>query len=261
MHNIAPPNLLLEPSDYALFNSMNITLSCKFQGTPLPAVTWMYLQPNGTTPVVLLTDEKYSIRNDIESGEVYTNITSFLTLTSVGIEDVGLYTCSADNGIQNRIRAQTNATSQLFFQQTGTIHVLYNYVAMSHHSNSCGSDPILVEQPASQVAMAGSSISLNCAAASNSVLNIIWTRNGQVVSLPGLIETGVGLLRHNLLFPNLVVSDTGSYMCTAVSSFLMRNVSSMPAYLDVFGELLNIYSWRNKVNLSTCSSCDDSRLT
>lgn len=117
--NSAPPNLLLEPSDYALFSfsSTSITLSCKFQGTPLPTVTWTYLPLDGTTPLTLSSGEKYNITNEIVNGGVYFNITTFVTLSTVSREDAGLYTCAAGNGVENLIRTRTNATSQLYFQE------------------------------------------------------------------------------------------------------------------------------------------------
>lgn len=97
-------------------------------------------------------------------------------------------------------------------------------------------DPALVEEPESQVVVAGTSTSLKCAAVSNSNLTIVWTKDDQEISLPALIENGVGVLRHDILFPNVAASDIGSYVCTAKSTFLMRDVSSNPALLDVFSE-------------------------
>ena len=106
------------PSDHALYSPMSITLSCKFQGTPLPRVIWTYHQ-EGTTPLTLSSGEKYDIINETDPGSVYSNITSFLTLTTVSRDDAGLYTCAADNDVENLIGTQTNATGQLYFQENG----------------------------------------------------------------------------------------------------------------------------------------------
>lgn len=225
------------PSDHALYSPMNITLSCKFEGTPLPSVTWTYLQVDGTTPLTLSSGDKYSIRDETESGSVYSNITTFLTLTVVSHDDAGSYTCAADNEVENLIGAQTNATSQLYFQEnvegrnSSYMHVFCVLILTS------SLDPTLVKSPMSQVVVVETSTSLKCAAASRSNdLTIDWTKDGEPVSLPSLIERGVGVLRHDLRFPNVAVSDIGSYVCTASSAFRGMEVSSEAADLDVFSK-------------------------
>lgn len=89
----------------------------------------------------------------------------------------------------------------------------------------------------SQVVVARTSTTLFCAAASQANLTIEWTKDGEAISLPALIEAGNGVYRHNLLFSNLLASDSGIYLCTVRSEFRMVTLSSGPASLDVFSEL------------------------
>lgn len=98
-------------------------------------------------------------------------------------------------------------------------------------------DPIFLETPVSrQVVVAGTSTTLLCAAASQDTLTIEWTKDGEVVSLSALMEAGNGVYRRNLLFANLLASDTGSYVCMVTSDFQGVTLTSDPARLDVFSE-------------------------
>ena len=91
----------------------------------------------------------------------------------------------------------------------------------------------------SQVVTAETTTSLKCAATSTSDdLTIVWTKDGEEVSLPPPTERGVGVLRHDLVFPNVADSDRGSYVCTARSAFRDMEVSSDAATLDVYSKFI-----------------------
>ena len=98
---------------------MLISLSCAFEGSPLPDVTWTYLKLNEDTNRTLTSQGKYTITNDSFAGQVYSNLTSVLSFRSDSIEDAGTYTCTADNGVANLIDARSNANIQLYFQTNG----------------------------------------------------------------------------------------------------------------------------------------------
>ena len=116
---VAPPDLLSVSTDQALFSTASVTLSCTFEGVPLPTVSWTYLEVDGTTPTTLEPSEKYTFTNETEIGGVYSNITSTLTLSTVSLDDAGQYTCTANNEVVNLIGAQSNGSSQLYFQEDG----------------------------------------------------------------------------------------------------------------------------------------------
>lgn len=115
----APPNLLNEPANQALFSSMVISLSCAFEGRPLPNVTWTYVDEASSTNLTLTSQGKYNITNEAFTGLVYSNVTSVLSFHSDSIEDAGTYTCTSDNGIINLIDARSFASIQLYFETNG----------------------------------------------------------------------------------------------------------------------------------------------
>jgi hypothetical protein len=51
-----------------------------------------------------------------------------------------------------------------------------------------------------------------------------------------MINVEIEMYSHNLLFSNLMDSDSGTYICTVVSTFQNAILSSNPAHLDVFSE-------------------------
>lgn len=117
----APPDLVTGPSDQALFSARQINLSCIFEGIPAPVITWTYLPFNQIVHITLSNDDKYEMRSSTnrEEREVYYTATSSLEFLSETVADAGMYTCSADNGVMNLIRAITNATSLLYFEVNG----------------------------------------------------------------------------------------------------------------------------------------------
>lgn len=100
---------------------MLISLSCAFEGRPLPVVTWTYFpfDEDSSTDLTLASQGKYSITNETFAGEVYSNLTSVLSFRSDSIEDAGTYTCTADNSVVNLIDAHSDAMIQLYFQTNG----------------------------------------------------------------------------------------------------------------------------------------------
>jgi hypothetical protein len=109
------------PSNRALFETTQISLSCVFEGVPAPNITWKYLPFNQTEPVLLINGDKHQTSSSVnlEEGSVYYTITSVLGFTVTSVADAGMYTCSADNGVVNLIGAISNGTGLLYFEENG----------------------------------------------------------------------------------------------------------------------------------------------
>ena len=97
------------------------------------------------------------------------------------------------------------------------------------------SDPTFVEVPVNIVTLRGSPLSLNCSATSSSNLTLFWTKNSENFTLTNLIEARNGILHYNLIFPDPVTTDSGTYTCRAVSPFLGRSIQAT-ATLTVFSK-------------------------
>ncbi|XP_049268848.1 LOW QUALITY PROTEIN: Down syndrome cell adhesion molecule-like protein Dscam2 [Rhipicephalus sanguineus] len=154
----------------------SVSLRCSASGNPLPQVTWSL----DGTPV----PEHYHVRvGDYVSGERLVH--SYVNLTGVRVEDGGLYTCVARNGVGR--------------------------VSHSARLNVLGRP--LVRPMANVTALAGRNMRLHCAVAGHPIQNIVWQKDGR--SLPQNHR------QHS--FPNgsLVISevqrsvDSGWYACVA----------------------------------------------
>ena len=113
-----------EPSDVAIFSSMEVTFTCTFEGIPLPSISWSYSRNISTTlPSLVQQGGRFDITTmdlDASSTNYTVNVTlSTLTLTAAMEEDAGIYICTATNAVMNFIGAQPNATAQLFFMTNG----------------------------------------------------------------------------------------------------------------------------------------------
>ncbi|XP_070391735.1 cell adhesion molecule Dscam1-like isoform X3 [Dermacentor albipictus] len=154
----------------------SVSLRCSASGNPLPQVTWSL----DGTPV----PEHYHVRvGDYVSGERLVH--SYVNLTGVRVEDGGLYSCAARNGVGR--------------------------VSHSARLNVLGRP--MVRPMANVTALAGRTMRLHCAVAGHPIQSIVWQKDGR--SLPQNHR------QHS--FPNgsLVVSevqrsvDSGWYACVA----------------------------------------------
>ncbi|XP_037507198.2 Down syndrome cell adhesion molecule-like protein Dscam2, partial [Rhipicephalus sanguineus] len=154
----------------------SVSLRCSASGTPLPQITWSL----DGTPV----PEHYHVRiGDYVSGERLVH--SYVNLTGVRVEDGGLYSCVARNGV-----GRVSHTARL---------------------NVLGRP--LVRPMANVTALAGRTMRLHCAVAGHPIQSIVWQKDGR--SLPQN--------HRQRSFPNgsLVVADVqrsaddGWYSCVA----------------------------------------------
>ncbi|KAL3227625.1 hypothetical protein MRX96_024048 [Rhipicephalus microplus] len=154
----------------------SVSLRCSASGNPLPQVTWSL----DGTPV----PEHYHVRvGDYVSGERLVH--SYVNLTGVRVEDGGIYTCIARNGV--------------------------GHVSHSARLNVLGRP--LIRPMANVTALAGRNMRLHCAVAGHPIQSIVWQKDGR--SLPQNHR------QHS--FPNgsLVITevqrsvDSGWYACVA----------------------------------------------
>ncbi|XP_075543760.1 cell adhesion molecule Dscam1-like [Dermacentor variabilis] len=154
----------------------SVSLRCSASGTPLPQITWSL----DGIPV----PEHYHVRiGDYVSGERLVH--SYVNLTGVRVEDGGLYSCAARNGVGR--------------------------VSHSARLNVLGRP--LVRPMANVTALAGRTMRLHCAVAGHPIQSIVWQKDGR--SLPQN--------HRQRSFPNgsLVVADVqrsaddGWYSCIA----------------------------------------------
>ncbi|XP_075732107.1 cell adhesion molecule Dscam1-like [Rhipicephalus microplus] len=154
----------------------SVSLRCSASGNPLPQVTWSL----DGAPV----PEHYHVRvGDYVSGERLVH--SYVNLTGVRVEDGGIYTCIARNGV--------------------------GHVSHSARLNVLGRP--LIRPMANVTALAGRNMRLHCAVAGHPIQSIVWQKDGR--SLPQNHR------QHS--FPNgsLVITevqrsvDSGWYACVA----------------------------------------------
>ncbi|XP_049268474.1 LOW QUALITY PROTEIN: Down syndrome cell adhesion molecule-like protein Dscam2 [Rhipicephalus sanguineus] len=153
-----------------------VSLRCSASGNPLPQVTWSL--DGAQVP------EHYHVRiGDYVSGERLVH--SYINMTGVRVEDGGLYSCVARNGV-----GRVSHTARL---------------------NVLGKP--LIRPMANVTALAGRTMQLHCAVAGHPIKSIVWQKDGR--SLPQNHR------QHS--FPNgsLVVAevqrsvDSGWYACVA----------------------------------------------
>ena len=116
----APPDLLEEPLNVAIFiNRRTVTFSCVFEGTPLPSsINWTLRMNGSMTSTPVTPDQNINIQTTIWDN----NVTSLLTIQVPTFNDVGIYTCTAFNGITtNLIGAQFSGSAGLFITADGKL--------------------------------------------------------------------------------------------------------------------------------------------
>lgn len=100
--NVDPITLVVNQTDIATF-------TCTIFGIPTP--TFMWTRDSDSTPLVTVPGT-LEITNVTDGN----NITTVLTIISTRRTDMGGYTCSAMNGIENLIDSPESDTVMLFVQ-------------------------------------------------------------------------------------------------------------------------------------------------
>ena len=79
--------IIEKPQDALQLLGRNVSFGCVAFGIPRPSITWMFMDRNGTPSMLDSTNT--------EGAEG--TITAELNLTSITLEDFGMYTCIATN--------------------------------------------------------------------------------------------------------------------------------------------------------------------
>ncbi|GBL76501.1 Down syndrome cell adhesion molecule-like protein Dscam2 [Araneus ventricosus] len=87
---VAPPRWIVEPMNTSIRIGEHITLECNAAGSPFPRIEWKKI--------------KGSV--NLDKHKRFKSLNGTLILTSVKLEDEGIYECSAENGINPPIEKQ-----------------------------------------------------------------------------------------------------------------------------------------------------------
>ncbi|KAK3706059.1 hypothetical protein QZH41_004157 [Actinostola sp. cb2023] len=186
------PNIAVHPQSRTVLAGSNVTLTCNATGSPVPDITW---KKNGNkvseTPVETATS---------------TSRLSVLHLINVQEEDVGVYTCYANNSADNVVSNAANVTIG-------------------------NANPNIIVHPESRTVLAGSNATLTCNATGSPVPDITWKKNGNKVSETP-VETATNTSRLSVLYLiNVQEKDVGVYTCYVNNS--AGNVVSNAANITI----------------------------
>lgn len=119
---VAPASIRETPNDARGNESFGATFTCSFDGIPAPNVTWYRQESNGSEVSIEDDGGKYDIL-DTSATENTTNlivITSTLTIRDLNVTDQLTYRCHGENGVENAIGADNDATASLIVQSMYT---------------------------------------------------------------------------------------------------------------------------------------------
>ncbi|XP_077990228.1 hemicentin-1-like isoform X2 [Glandiceps talaboti] len=170
------PSFIIEPSDQTVAADEEVTFQCEADGDPSPFMTW-------TTP-------NYGVY-EVPSGErqgVIVNVNGSLHITSVQLEDAGVYTCTATNVV-------TTVYSSV------TLQVL--------------SKPKFVQTQENLRVVEGDSPYLHCQASGNPTPLMTWYFNGvQLMTSPRQDVYSTG----DVQLHNIEKNQEGVYVCKGENS-------------------------------------------
>ncbi|XP_044002632.1 neogenin isoform X2 [Aphidius gifuensis] len=176
------PSFQREPQDTMVYSGQIAYLSCS-----LP------IQSN-RVKINWLKDEHPLI---LDESRMAIMPSGALEIDEVKSHDVGSYRCNASGFNQFRLsnKAQLGLLTSDIDQPL--------------------SAPIFIAKPSQQVAIEGSTITLECAANGNPKPNILWLKNGVAVDLAALDSRYRKVAASSLMITDIMEEDHGSYQCRA----------------------------------------------
>lgn len=176
------PNFHKEPQDTMVYQGQIAYLQC-------------YLQINSNRVVInWLKDERPLL---LDESRMSVMPSGALEIDDVQLHDVGSYRCNASGFGQSRLsnKAQLGLLTSDIDQST--------------------SAPIFIARPSQQVAIEGSTITLECAANGYPKPSILWLKNGIAVDLATLDSRYRKVAASSLMITDIMEDDNGSYQCRA----------------------------------------------
>ncbi|CAD7666616.1 unnamed protein product [Nyctereutes procyonoides] len=165
------PSFTKIPHDLAIRTGTTARLECAATGHPNPQIAW---QKDGGTDFPAARERRMHVMPDDD----------VFFITNVKIEDMGLYSCTAQNSAGT---VSVNATLKVF------------------------ESPSLVVPLEDRVVSMGETVALQCKATGNPTPRITWLKGGRPLSLTERHHFTPG--NQLLIVQNVVVEDAGQYTC------------------------------------------------
>uniref|UniRef100_A0A8C0KGA3 Leucine rich repeats and immunoglobulin like domains 1 n=1 Tax=Canis lupus dingo TaxID=286419 RepID=A0A8C0KGA3_CANLU len=165
------PSFTKIPHDLAIRTGTTARLECAATGHPNPQIAW---QKDGGTDFPAARERRMHVMPDDD----------VFFITNVKIEDMGLYSCTAQNSAGT---VSANATLTVF------------------------ETPSLVVPLEDRVVSMGETVALQCKATGNPTPRITWLKGGRPLSLTERHHFTPG--NQLLIVQNVVVEDAGQYTC------------------------------------------------
>uniref|UniRef100_A0A452VGZ1 Leucine rich repeats and immunoglobulin like domains 1 n=1 Tax=Ursus maritimus TaxID=29073 RepID=A0A452VGZ1_URSMA len=165
------PSFTKTPHDIAIRTGTTARLECAATGHPNPQIAW---QKDGGTDFPAARERRMHVMPDDD----------VFFITNVKIEDMGVYSCTAQNSAGT---VSANATLTVF------------------------ETPSLVVPLEDRVVSMGETVALQCKATGNPTPRITWLKGGRPLSLTERHHFTPG--NQLLIVQNVVVEDAGQYTC------------------------------------------------
>ncbi|XP_045630619.1 leucine-rich repeats and immunoglobulin-like domains protein 1 isoform X1 [Ursus americanus] len=172
------PSFTKTPHDIAIRTGTTARLECAATGHPNPQIAW---QKDGGTDFPAARERRMHVMPDDD----------VFFITNVKIEDMGVYSCTAQNSAGT---VSANATLTVFGPSTRTLKT-----------------PSLVMPLEDRVVSMGETVALQCKATGNPTPRITWLKGGRPLSLTERHHFTPG--NQLLIVQNVVVEDAGQYTC------------------------------------------------
>ncbi|XP_077554370.1 striated muscle preferentially expressed protein kinase-like isoform X1 [Haemaphysalis longicornis] len=197
-----------------------VTFQCTIHGVPYPSVYWSKYRNS-----VNVTGKNHEvIQNRHENGKVSTS----LIMRNVGVDDVGIYRCHAENSLGSR--------SAHFVMTESIINSDPEAVTTSQNQEA---GPSFITPVQNIMATLGQTVSLNCSVKILEPYQILWRRfkGQQVISVGSIIisrsqrysvihdDEGT----HKLVIKDVQYEDSDTYSCLITSN----PVPELDIFLDV----------------------------
>ena len=130
-----PPLVSVMPNSIVANQTDVINVVCEMFGIPTPELTWTFSSGLSPSPPEELSNGTFISIVTIVDGY---NLTSYFTINSARHTDTGVYTCSGDNGILNRIDSPEEDSFELLIQggRAYLILCIHMYMFFNEQLNS-----------------------------------------------------------------------------------------------------------------------------
>ena len=217
----SPPEIIIASSSRTVDYGSSVTMSCTSTGFPLPTVTFSL---NG---VQVRNSSTICVTENIAIANRSVTVESIVTISTVGANNIGLYSCNALNDQGDHSR---------YWNLSLTVTL----------------EPEIAIRPASEISMDyQATVIMSCVTYGIPLPIISYSKNGVAVSASEpritvysrtISEEGIDFVQSNLVICGLTAVDIGMYECEATNPF---GASSFTWQMDV--TIPGTYYFRNYV--------------